>query len=247
MTRVAVTGMGAVTPLGATALSSFEALVAGRTGVDRTSFPLDEQQYESRIAAEVRDVDIAGVLGAREARRHGRYTQLALVALKEALADAGWDAMRYERHRLASILGVGFGGLEALEEAAETAIRRGARRVSPFGITMLVPNMAAGQIATVAAAHGPCWATATACASGAHAIGQAVRLLRDGTVDAVITGGAEACVTPLALAGFARMGALSTRNDDPLRAARPFDRDRDGFVIGEGAAQSLKDSSAFVA
>jgi 3-oxoacyl-[acyl-carrier-protein] synthase II len=234
VTRVVVTGLGAVTPVGTTADASFDALLEGRCGIGASSLPLGEG-HDVRIAGEVRGLDLAAALGAKEARRHARYCGLAQVAAKEALAQAGLADAGYEPHRIATALGVGLGGLEAVEEAAEACAARGPRRVSPFGIPMLIPNMGAGALAMLAGALGPSWCPAVACASGAHAIGQAMQLLRHGGADAVICGGAESCTTPLALASFARMGALSTRNDAPERAVRPFDRDRDGFVMAEGA------------
>lgn len=234
MSRVVVTGVGAVTPVGGSAEASFDALLEGRCGIGPASLPLGDD-YDVRIAGEVKDVDLAAALGAKEARRQARYCGLAQVAAKEALAQAGLAEAGYPPHRIATALGVGIGGLEAVEEAAEARATRGARRVSPFGIPMLIPNMGAGALAMLVGAYGPSWCPAVACASGAHAIGQAMHLLRHGGADAVICGGAESCTTLLALASFARMGALSTRNHEPTRAARPFDRDRDGFVMAEGA------------
>jgi 3-oxoacyl-[acyl-carrier-protein] synthase II len=235
MSRVVVTGLGAVSPVGNDARTAFEALVAGRCGIESASLQLDDR-FESRIAGEVRGLDISTILGPREARRHARYAQLALIATKAALDDAGWNGLHYDAERVACVLGVGLGGLEAVEEAAFTHLARGPQRISPFVIPFLIPNMGAGMIALLTGARGPCWCTTTACASGAHAIGQAMQLLRSGGADAAICGGAEACITPLAMASFARMGALSTRNHEPQRASRPFDIDRDGFVMAEGAA-----------
>ncbi len=235
MSRIVVTGMGALSPLGHTAHSSFEALVAGHCGIATASIPLDDG-VESRIAGQVSGLDMAARIGVKESRRYARYTQLALAAGREALDHAGWSGTAYTPARVACIVGVGLGGLEALEDAVEIRMTRGSRRVSPFGVQALIPNMAAGALSQLANAQGPCWCVSTACASGAHAIGHAMHLIRSGQVDAAICGGAEACVTPVALACFSRMGALSTRNADPLRASRPFDRGRDGFVIAEGAA-----------
>jgi 3-oxoacyl-[acyl-carrier-protein] synthase II len=232
--RVVVTGMGAVSPLGANAPSSFAALVAGSCGIRASSFALSEE-FDSRIAGEV-VLDLAPILGAKEVRRQARFTQLALVAAREALADARWDAAPYRPERVACVIGVGLGGLDVIEEASHVLAARGPKRVSPFGLPALIPNMGAGAVSVLAGARGPCWCPATACASGTHAIGQAMHLVRAGVVDAAICGGAEACVTPLALAAFARMGALSARNAEPQRASRPFDRERDGFVLAEGAA-----------
>lgn len=234
MNRIVVTGIGAVSPVGATAPASYEALIEGRCGIGPASLVLSAE-FDARITGEVTGVDIPGILGGKEARRHGRYTQLALIAAREALAQAGLGDAGYEPHRLATVLGVAVGGLEAVEDAAEALRERGARRVSPFGIPIMIPNMGAAALAMLANAHGPSWCPATACASGAHAIGQAMQLLRHGGADAAICGGAESCITPLTLASFARMGALSTKNGDPSGAVRPFDRDRTGFVMAEGA------------
>jgi 3-oxoacyl-[acyl-carrier-protein] synthase II len=233
VSRIVITGVGAVSPVGASATASYEALIAGHCGIAQSSLALGDE-FAARIAGEV-TVDITGILGGKEARRHARYTQLALVAAREALAQAGFGDAGYEPHRVATALGVGVGGLEAVEAAAYAHLTHGARRVSPFGIPILIPNMGAAALAMLAGVHGPSWCTATACASGAHAIGQALQLLRAGGADAAICGGAESCITPLALASFARMGALSTRNADPHGAVRPFDRDRNGFVMAEGA------------
>jgi 3-oxoacyl-[acyl-carrier-protein] synthase II len=233
--RIVVTGVGALTPVGGTATASYEALIAGHCGIAQSSLALSDE-FGARIAGEISGIDIPSILGAKEARRQARYTQLALIAAREALAESGLSDAGYEPHRLATVLGVAVGGLEAVEDAAHARMTRGVRRVSPFGIPILCPNMGAAALATLAGAHGPSWCAATACASGAHAIGQGMQLLRHGAADAVICGGAESCITPLALASFARMGALSTRNEDPHGAVRPFDRERDGFVMAEGAA-----------
>jgi 3-oxoacyl-[acyl-carrier-protein] synthase II len=234
VTRIVITGAGAVSPVGNTAAASYEALIGGRCGIARSSIAQTDD-FDCRIAGEVTGLDLPSLLGGKEARRHARYAQLALVAAREALAQAGFKDAGYEPHRVATALGVGVGGLEAVEAAAHARITQGLRRVSPFGIPILIPNMGAAALAMLAGAHGPSWCPATACASGAHAIGQAMHLLRQGGADAAICGGAESCITPLALASFARMGALSTRNDDPGGAVRPFDRERDGFVMAEGA------------
>jgi 3-oxoacyl-[acyl-carrier-protein] synthase II len=232
--RVVVTGIGAVTTLGVTAPETFAAMTAGKTGVARLSFPMDPR-FEVNIGAEVRDFDANARLGVKEARRHARFTQLAIVAAREAMADAGLKSAGYESPRIAAILGVGQGGIEITSEGAVTLKEFGPRRISPYLLPAAIPNIAVGILAIEAEARGPCFSIASACASGGHAIGEAFELVRRGTVDAVITGGAEAGVTPVGIAGFERIGALSRRNNEPGRASRPFDRDRDGFVLGEGA------------
>jgi 3-oxoacyl-[acyl-carrier-protein] synthase II len=234
MNRVVVTGMGALSPVGPTAPASFEALLAGRSGVVSWTAEVDER-FETRIAAPVLDLDASAVLGKKDARRHARFTQLAAVAAAEAMRDAELKTTPDDAHRTAVILGVGLGGLECLHDAALALRDRGPSRVQPFGLPALIPNMAAGIVATLAGATGPCFSISSACASSAHAIGEATRLIRAGVIDRAITGGCEGCLNSLAIACFARMGALSKRNEDPVAASRPFDRDRDGFVIAEGA------------
>jgi 3-oxoacyl-[acyl-carrier-protein] synthase II len=227
-----ITGIGAVTPVGLTADESFAALLRGQSGV--VSIDLDDR-FQVRIGAPIKNFDPFAILGEKQARRQGRFTQLAVAASTQALLDSGLKDAAYASHRIATIIGVGMGGIEAFYEAAVGLREHGPHHVSPFGIPALVPNMAAAAVAMLAGAEGPCYCTASACASSLHAIGDAMRLLAHGDVDAAIVGGAEACLTPLAVACFARMRALSKRNDEPERASRPFDRDRDGFVIGEGA------------
>ena len=233
--RVVITGVGAVSPVGLCAPASFGALVEGVSGVDLL-FPDLDDSFEVRIGARVKGFESAAVLGKKHARRHGRFTQLASAAAYEAIQDAQLAEAGYASDRIATVVGVGFGGLELLEEGHDTLRERGPARVSPYAIAGLIPNMAAGVVAMLAEAKGPCFCTASACASSSHALGEALQLLRRGAADAVIAGGAESCMTPLCVAGFARMGALSKRNDSPREASRPFDKDRDGFVIGEGAA-----------
>lgn len=233
MSDIVITGVGAISPVGQTAAASFSALMEGTSGIDAVSFPL-EPRFEVRIAGEIAGLDASEVLGPREAKRHGRVTQLVAVAAEEALRQSGLREAGYEPERIATIIGVGMGGIEALCDAMLAMQQRGPQRVAPFGIPALIPNMPAGVVATMANAQGPCYCTASACASSAHAIGEALRLIESGVVDAAICGGAEACVLPITIAAFARMGALSRRNDAPKRASRPFDLDRDGFVLAEG-------------
>lgn len=241
MTRVVVTGIGAVTPLGLTAAQTFGALLEGHSGVAHLSFAMDPR-FEVTIGAEVRNFDPSTYLARKDVRRHARFTQLAWVAAREALADAGLATAGYDDRKIAVILGVGLGGVELTYEAAITLSEKGPRKISPFMLPALIPNIAAGILAIEAAAKGPCYCIASACASSGHAIGDAFDLIRRGVVDAAVTGGAEAALTPLGIAGFERMGALSRRNQDPQRASRPFDKDRDGFVLGEGAGILILES-----
>ncbi len=236
MRRVVITGVGAVTALGATAGASWEALCAGRTGVARIA-SFDASAYRCQIAAEVRGFDADAVLGKRKARELDRYGQLALVAADEAWRDAGLEGpLAGEASlRAGAIIGSGMGGLGAIERTLEVLRTRGPSKVTPYFVPQVVANMAAGQVAMRLGLRGVNYCTTSACASGAHAIGEAFRRIRAGDEDLVVAGGAEATVTPLGLAGFDAMLAMSTRNDDPERAVRPWDRARDGFVMGEGA------------
>jgi len=231
--RVVVTGVGVKTPAGTQVGPFWDELCAGRATA-RTIDSFDPSDLSIRFAGEVRDFDPAPYFGPKEARRQDRVTQLGFGAAADALAEAG--ELGADPSRCAVIIGTGVGGLHTLEENQRLFFEKGPLRVSPFFVPMMMPNATAGVIAMQLGWTGPNVCVATACAAGAHAIGEGVRLIRDGTADAVMAGGTEAAVTPLTVAAFARMGALSSRNDDPEHASRPFDADRDGFVIGEGAA-----------
>ena len=233
--RVVITGMGCVSPVGSDVESSFQALLEGRSGIGRVSFELDER-YEVQIAGEAALFDAASVLGKKEAGRHARFTQLAAVAAGQALTDSGLSSAPYPPERRATIIGVGLGGIETFAQGVLRLDKLGPSQLSPYALPALIPNMAAGVVAILADAQGPCYCIGSACASSAHAIGEAAELLRRGAADVVIAGGSEAGVTPLGLASFNRIRALSRRNDEPSRASRPFDKDRDGFVLAEGAA-----------
>jgi 3-oxoacyl-[acyl-carrier-protein] synthase II len=226
---VVVTGLGAVTPAGGTAMSTFQRTLTGHGCTDEN------------LTAPVTDFDPSSVLDPREARRVDRVGQFGLVAADEALAQAGLSGPDrlpdpgLDPTRVAVVVGSGVGGLITLEEGVSTRVTRGTDRVSPLLIPMMMSNATAGLIALHHGFRGPALAVATACASGANSIGEGAALIRAGRADVVVAGGAEAAITPTALAGFARMGALSRRHHDPHGASRPFDRDRDGFVMGEGA------------
>jgi 3-oxoacyl-[acyl-carrier-protein] synthase II len=230
--RVVVTGVGVKTPAGNDVASFWEELRAGRASA-RTIESFDPAGLSITFAGEVRDFDAVEYFGPKEARRQDRVTQLGFGAAADALGDAG--ELGADPSRCAVIIATGVGGLHTLEENQRLYFEKGPSRVSPFFVPMMMPNATAGVVAMQLGWTGPNLCVATACAAGAHAIGEGVRLIRDGTADVVMAGGTEAAVTPLTVAAFARMGALSTRNDDPSRASRPFDADRDGFVIGEGA------------
>jgi 3-oxoacyl-[acyl-carrier-protein] synthase II len=231
--RVVVTGMGAVTPLGADVEQTWAAMVEGRSGVGPIA-SFDASQLPVRIAAEVRDFSAHDHFDSRDARRFDRFAHLGLVAARQALAHSGLD-VGAEGDRVGVVFASGLGGVATLVEQAAVLAERGPSRVSPFLIPTMIPNMVAGQIAIETGARGPTSSTVTACAASATAIGDAVDLIRLGRADVVVAGGSEAAITPLCVAAFAQMRALSTRNDDPEGASRPFDAARDGFVAGEGA------------
>jgi 3-oxoacyl-[acyl-carrier-protein] synthase II len=239
---VVVTGMGAVTPLGLDVASTWEAMLAGKSGVGPiTAF--DPGGLTVRIAAEVRGFDPVAHFGPREHRHLDRFAQLAVVAARQAVADSGID-IAAAPGRVGVIVGSGLGGLASVEQGVRVMGERGPTRVSPYMLPMMIANMAAGQVAIDAGVEGPVSCTVTACAASANAIGDALDLIRVGRVDAVIAGGAEASVTPIGIAGFAQMNALSQRNGEPERASRPFDRARDGFVVGEGAGALVLENLA---
>jgi 3-oxoacyl-[acyl-carrier-protein] synthase II len=234
--RVVVTGMGAVTALGRDVASSWDGLVAGRSGV-RTIESFDPSRLTSRIAAEVRDFDASHILDRKDLRRTDRYIQFGLVAAREALDQAGLPP-RFEgelAERTGVILGTGLGGVGTLVEGISTNALRGPDRISPFLVPMGIPNIGAGQVAITFGMTGPNFTTVSACATGGHAIGESSEIIRRGDADVMVAGGSEAGIFEPLVGGFAAMRALSTRNDDPEAASRPFDAGRDGFVIGEGA------------
>ncbi len=231
--RVAITGLGVKTPAGTDLDTFWSTLNAGQSMAGRIE-RWDPSALPVRFACEVRDFDSNAYLGPKESRRVDRVTQLGFAAAADALADAG--ELNIDPARCAVIVGTGIGGLGTLEDQLGVFLEKGPGRVSPFFVPMMMANAAAGTIAMQFGWTGPNLCITTACAASAHAIGEAARLIRDGTADVVMTGGAEASITPSAIAAFARMTALSGRNDDPTHASRPFDADRDGFVMGEGAA-----------
>jgi len=234
MTRVVITGMGAITPLGNDVETFWRNVVAGRSGVGPITL-FDASAMKTRIAAEVKGFDPEAWFGRKEARRMDRYVQFALAAAQQALQDARLDPAHVDRERVGVILGTGIGGIGALVQGVETLMTRGPDRISPFMVPMMLADTAPGLIAIAYGFRGPNMAVVTACASGTNAIGEAMHLIRRGDADVVIAGGAEAAILPVAVAAFNVMGAISTRNEEPERASRPFDRTRDGFVMGEGA------------
>lgn len=232
--RVVVTGLGAVTPLGIGTELTWEAMRAGRPGV--TSITLfDASDFSSQVAGEVKDFDPTVWLERRDVRHTDRFVQFAIAASSLAVDHSGLDSAAIDCNRFGVLIGSGIGGTWTWEAQHKILVEKGPGRVSPFFIPMMIMDMASGRVAMRFNARGPNTAVVTACASSAHAIGDASEVIRRGDADIMIAGGAEAAVSPLALAGFCSMRALSRRNDDPPRASRPFDRDRDGFVMAEGA------------
>lgn len=232
--KVVVTGLGCISPIGNTMNETWDALLAGRSGAAPITL-FDASRHKTRFAAEVKGFDAAAVFGARDARKMDRYTQFATVATLEALAHAGLVIDEANRDRVGILIGTGIGGIGTLLEQAEVLRERGPERVSPFLVPMMISDGAAGMIAIRVGARGPNMAAVTACATGTNALGEAAAMIRRGAADAMIAGGAEAAIVPLAMAGMNVMGALSTRNESPETASRPFDKERDGFVMAEGA------------
>jgi 3-oxoacyl-[acyl-carrier-protein] synthase II len=232
--RVVVTGIGAVSPLGLTAASTWEGAVSGRSGVGPIT-RFDTDGFAVRIAAEVPEFEPAAVFGRRRAKHLDRVSQLALVATAEAMEGAKLD-IGADPHRVGVVFGTGIGGIRSLEDGMDVLAERGPDWVSPYTLPMMIPNMVAGQVAMEWGIRGYSSCTVTACSASAQAIGEGLDLIRAGRADAMICGGSEAAITRVGIAGFAAMKALSTRNHQPTRASRPFDAGRDGFVMGEGAA-----------
>ena len=232
--RVVVTGVGLVSPLGIGTRASWEGLVAGRSGAGPIT-RFDATDFSSRIACEVKGFDPLDYADRRDARKMDTFIQYALAASLFAVEDAGLEPPLDDPDRTGVVISSGIGGFETIEREHRKLLEKGPRRISPFFVPAMVVNLAAGWVSIRLGAKGPNSAMATACSAGAHAVGEAFRLVRYGHADVMVAGGAEATITPMCIGGFASMKALSTRNDDPLRASRPFDRDRDGFVVGEGA------------
>jgi 3-oxoacyl-[acyl-carrier-protein] synthase II len=243
-TRVVVTGLGCISPLGNTVVTTWQSAIAGRSGVAPIT-QFDPSELKTRFAAEVKGFDPQQALGRREARRMDRYTQLAAVAVLEAVGHAGLTISDGNRDRVGVILGTGIGGAGTLVSETRKFVERGPRWVSPHLVPMMLPDAAPGQIAILLGARGPNMSVVTACASGTNAIGEAAEMIRRGAADVMLAGGSEAGIVDVAVAGFSVMDALSARNDDPPGASRPFDLNRDGFVIGEGSAFLVLESEAF--
>ena len=232
--RVVITGMGVVSPVGIGLDEFWSALTAGISGID-TITKFDPSEYNSKIAGEVKNFNPTDYIEKKEARRMDKFAQFAVAATDMAIKDAGLDLEKEKRERIGVIIGSGIGGMETLWEQAQVLLNRGPGRVSPFFVPMMIANMGAGQMAITYGLRGPNITSVTACASSNNAIGDAYKLLQRGDADVMITGGTEAPIIPLSIAGFCSMKALSTRNEEPQKASRPFDANRDGFVMGEGA------------
>jgi beta-ketoacyl-acyl-carrier-protein synthase II len=242
--RVVVTGMGVISPLGLDVSTMWDNLIAGRSGIAPITL-FDASELGVRFAGEAHGFDPGDYMSAKEARRNDRFTQFAMAASEQALAQSGLIVQEHNAYDVGVIVGSGQGGIQTYTDDFDVMYEKGIRRVSPFLIPMIVIDAPAVQIALRTGARGPNFGVASACATGAHAIGQAYETIRQGQAKAVITGGTEAAVTIIGMAAFDRMGALSRRNDDPAAASRPFDADRDGFVMAEGGAILVLEDLAF--
>ena len=232
--RVVVTGIGMVTPLGIGVAASWDNLIAGKSGIRKIT-QFDASAFSTKIAGEVEGFNPEDYMEPKEVKKMDRFIHLALAAATMAIKDSGLEITDRNSERVGVIVGSGIGGLRTIENYHSVILEKGPKRITPFFIPMLVINLASGQISIRFGAKGPNTAVATACATGSHAIGDAFRIIQRGEADAMIAGGAEAVITPLGIGGFNAMKALSTRNDEPEKASRPFDAERDGFVMGEGA------------
>ncbi len=239
--RVVVTGLGCVSPVGNTVEDTWRALLDGKSGAAEITH-FDATKHKTKFAAEVKGFDGVALFGTRDARKMDRFTQFAMAATLEALEQANYSINESNRDRIGVLIGTGIGGITTLLDQAEVMRERGPDRLSPFLIPMMISDSAAGMIAIRLGVRGPNMALATACASGSNAIGEATEIIRRGAADAMIAGASESSIVALAMGGMNVMGALSTRNDDPQRASRPFDKTRDGFLMGEGAGILILES-----
>ncbi|MBZ5618254.1 MAG: beta-ketoacyl-ACP synthase II [Acidobacteriia bacterium] len=242
--RVVVTGVGLLTPLGIGTEPSWEAIRAGKCGIGPIT-QFDASAFSCRIAGEVKGFDPARYIERKEIKKMGRFIQFAIVAAECALANSGLKVTPENAEQVGVYIGSGIGGFEVIEREHQTLLDHGPRRISPFFIPATIVNLASGYVSIRSGAKGPNSATATACTTSAHSIGDSFRLIQRGDADAMICGGTEACITPMGVGGFAAMRALSTRNDEPERASRPWDLDRDGFVVGEGSGMLVLEELEF--
>ena len=234
MKRVVITGLGAITPIGIGRDEYWNALISGKSGIGKIT-RFDTSEFTSKIGAEVKDFEASDYMDKKESRRMDRFSQFAVAATKLAFEDSKIDLENTDLERVGVVVGSGIGGMETLEKEFTKMTDRGPNRVSPLFIPMMISNMAPGQVSMAFGLKGTSMAITTACASGTHSIGESFRMIKEGKMDIIVAGGTEAAITPIAVAGFCSMKALSTRNDDPEHASRPFDKERDGFVMGEGA------------
>lgn len=234
MNRVVITGLGAITPIGIGKENYWNSLLAGKSGIGYIT-RFNAENHDAKIAAEINDFNPQEFLDKKEAKRMDRFAQFAVSATKLALEDGNINLDGLNKDRIGAIIGSGIGGIESLENEVIKYTEKGPKRVSPLFIPMMISNMAAGQVSMNFGLTGSSMTITTACASATHSIGESFRMIKHGYLDMVITGGTEASITPVSVAGFCSMKALSTRNDDPQKASRPFDKERDGFIMGEGA------------
>ncbi len=239
--RVVVTGLGLVTPVGNDVDSTWSALLAGRSGAAPIA-KFDASALQVRFACEIKGFDPLLYMDRKEAKRYDQFVQYALGAAQQAVTQAGLEGRFPSPDRTGVVIGSGIGGMRTFEEQCSIYLTKGPDRVSPFFVPMFIPDIAAGLVSIRYGAKGPNFATVSACASSAHAIGESYTMIKDGKADAMLCGGAEAAISGLTIAGFQNMRALSTRNDSPETASRPFDKDRDGFVLGEGAGMGMLES-----
>jgi len=239
--KVVITGLGTISPVGNNPETTWQHILAGRSGVGPITH-YDASEYKTRFAAEVKEFDPAALFGSREARRMDRFAQFAVAACMQAVENGKLEINDSNRDRIGVIIGTGIGGLGTLFEQMQIFFERGPSRVSPFLVPMMLPDTAAGMVAIHLGLRGPNMAVVTACATGTNAVGEAAEMIRRGQADVVLAGGSEAVIVPIAMAGLSVMTALSTRNEDPQRASRPFDLHRDGFVMGEGSAILMLES-----
>ncbi len=232
--RVVITGLGCVTPIGNGKDNFWNSIKNGVCGIDKVT-RFDASNFQTQVVAEVKDFNGEEYINKKELKRMDRFSQYAVVASKMAVEDANLDLESIDRNKMGVIIGSGIGGIETIEEQHKILLNKGNKRVTPFFIPMMIVNMAEGQVSIYLGAKGPNTNVCTACASGAHSIGDAFKIIQRGDADIMVTGGSEAPITELSFSGFCNMKAMSTRNDDPKTSSRPFDKDRDGFVMGEGA------------
>lgn len=235
MRRVVITGYGAITPIGSDAKQNWDSLMASRSGIGPVTL-FDTTQFASRIGGEVKNYKPTDHFNTKDIKKFDRFIQFALIAAKEAIEASGLDFEKEDRNEIGCVVGVGIGGLIEIQNQHKELLERGPRRVSPFFIPAIIPNLAAGQIGIKYGLKGPNICTVTACSSSAHALGESYRMIERGDANVIVSGGAEAVICELAYAGFCSARALSKRNDAPEKASRPYDKDRDGFVMGEGAS-----------